>query len=376
VDLRIAALRPYQQRVDPLADAATDGLGPTRPQHLLQAVEARADQGHAGARRFLDQTRMLPDWACSTQLERGRRIVVELGTELALVLITGALLEGYASPSLATPLLRTGRLKSDAARRLYETGQMVHNARAPGGLAPDGIGRRTVLQVRLLHSTVRRALESRGYVGPDGGRAIHQLDMAHTATAFSHKGPTRLDRLGVRLTRDELADVQHFWRVVNHLHGVDPALLPGTPEQTAALADFLDDWRFTDFPPGGELARAALRSLAGQPPFFLPEAALTTLTVRFLDDARSAAWQLHPDPRWARLLDLGAWAERRATGAWRGSPALRAVRARLNVALYGRTLRDALGADAANRAFGPIAGEEARWGPGLEAPAALRALAS
>lgn len=376
MDLRIAALRPWQQEVDPLADAATAGLGPTRPQQLLQAVEARAAQGHTGARRFLDQTRMLPDWADAQQLERGRRIVVELGTELALVLITGALLEGYASPSLATPLLRTGRLKSDAARRLYETGQMVHNARAPGGLAPDGIGRRTVLQVRLLHSTVRRALESRGYVGPDGGRAIHQLDMAHTATAFSHKGPTRLARLGIALTRDELADVQHFWRVVNHLHGVDPALLPETPEQTAALADVLDNWRFTDFPPGGELARAALASLAGQPPFFLPEAALATLTARFLGSHRAETWQLRPDPRWARILDIGAWAESHATGAWRGSPALRALRARLNVALYGRTLRDALGAHAADRAFGPIAGEEARWGPGLEAPAALRRLAS
>lgn len=363
-------LRPFEQQVDTLADAATAGLRPDRPLGLLAAVEARAAAGHPGARAFFDQTRDHPAWVDLAALERGRRLVVELGSELALILITGGLFDGYASPSLSTPLLRTGRLSGDAARRLYETGQVVHNARAPGGLLPGGIGQRTILAVRLLHSAVRQALEARGYVGPDGGRAIHVLDMAHTATAFSHKAPARLPQLGVQLAAEERADLHHFWRVVNHLHGVPLALLPETPAETAALSAILDEWRFDPRWEGGALlCRAALRDLSGQPPFFLPEAAIETLTARCLGDERAAAWGLRRAPTWDHALDAVAAAEQVITPAWRAVPGLRLVRARLSVGLFGRSLLRGLGPDPAARAFGPIAGEEARFGPGLEARA-------
>ncbi|HCH65096.1 MAG: hypothetical protein CL927_16640 [Deltaproteobacteria bacterium] len=363
------ALVGWQQRVDPLADAATEGMGPGAPQMLWEQVVERAELGHQGARVFIEQTRELPTWCDAASLERGRAIVVELGMEMALVLTAGGLIEGYAAPSLSTPLIWTGRLKTDAARRLYETGQMVHNARAPGGLAPDGLGRRTVLQVRVLHSVVRRHLESKGYVGPDGGRAIHQLDMAHTATTFSHKGLEKLPHLGIHLTPAERFDVHHFFRVVNHLHGVDEALLPETPRETAEFTDFLDAWRFDlDFAEGAELARAALRGLAGEPPFFLPEAALTTLACLCMSAEQAERWGLQSDPWWSRLFAGLARGNRLATGTTRRFRSLGKLRARASVALYGRTLVARLGNDPARRAFGMVAGEEHTLGPGLERP--------
>jgi hypothetical protein len=364
-----AQLLPWQDRVDDLADAATEGLGPARPADLYAAVEERVQQGHPGARDLWAATRQLPPWTNPDALEAGRRLMVELGIELALVLTTGGLIEGYTVPSLSTPLLRTGRLKTDAARRLYETGQMVHNARAPGGLAPDGIGRRTILQVRILHSVVRQHLERHGYVGPDGGRALHQLDMAHTATAFSHKGPTKLSRLGVVLAADEQAAIHHFFRVVNHLHGVDAALLPETPAETAELSAFLDAWRFDlSFAPGAELARSAIRSLALQPPFYLPEEAISTLSRRCMSAEQADLWGLSNDPRWNRAFDALVRTNTVITALWRRSPGLGRLRARANVALYGRTLVAQLGADPSARAFGLVAGEENRFGPGLERP--------
>jgi len=364
-----AALVPWQDQVDELADAATAGMGPGSPQGLYEEVLQRAAGGHVGARAFVEATRHLPDWCDEASLERGRSIVVELGLEMALVLTAGGLIEGYASPTLSTPLLWTGRLRTDAARRLYETGQMVHNARAPGGLAPDGLGRRTVLQVRVLHSTVRRALESRGYVGPDGGRAIHQLDMAHTATTFSHKGPEKLPQLGIELTPTERFDVHHFFRVVNHLHGVDLALLPETPAETAEFTDFLDAWRFDlDFEEGAALARAALRGLAGEPPFFLPEIAISTLACRCMSEEQAARWGLAQDPWWARVFDGLARGNRVATQACRRFAGLGKLRSRASVALYGRTLVARLGPEVASRAFGMVAGEEHTLGPGLERP--------
>ena len=371
LDLRPEALVAWQDRTDELADAAAEGLRPARPVELLAAVEARAAAGHAGARALLEATADLPPWADRAALERGRRLVVELGSELALVLIAGALLDGYASPSLSTPLLRTGRLRGDAARRLYETGQVVHNARAPGALGPGGLGRRTVLAVRLLHAAVRGHLRAVGYVGPDGGQPIHLLDMAHTATAFSHKGPSRLPVLGVSLTGGELDDLHHFWRVVNHLHGVPEPLLPEDRAGAAALSAALDAWRFDPtFDGGKQLAHAALDGLAGQPPFFLPRPALEALTARCLGPDRAAAWGLQVRPAWGAALDGLAGAGRVLTPAWRALPLARPLRARLAVGLMGRSLQRGLGADPAGRAFGPIAGEEAPWGPGLEPRAA------
>ncbi len=362
-----AELLPYQQQVDVLADEAVVGLRPTAPQALLAAVEARAQDGHVGAKRFLDGTAEFPAWYSPALFEHGRRLVVELGTELALVLVTGGLVEGYASPSLSTPLVRTGRLRQDAQRRLYETGQMVHNARAPSGLAPDGVGRRTIREVRLLHATVRLHLEHHGYVGPDGGRALHALDMAHTATAFSHKGPLQLAQLGIHLTDAERGAMVHFWRVVNHLHGVPEELLPSTPEGTAALSQVLDEWRFsTEFAEGRALAVAALSSIASQPPTFLPLEALATLTYRCLPSRLANAWGFAPHPVWSRVLDMTAHANRGLTEVWRKLPGVGSVRARVNVGLYGRTLQTRLGTDPSQRAFSRIAGEEALWGPGLE----------
>jgi len=362
-----AELIPWQDRVDMLADDATEGMRPGPPQQIYDIVAERARDGHAGARRFFEATRDLPDWCDPQSLERGRRLVVELGLELALMLTTGGLIEGYASPNLSTPLVHTGRLRTDAAKRLYETGQMVHNARAPGGLAPDGLGRQTVLQVRLLHSVIRRMMESRGYRAPDGGRAIHQLDMAHTALAFSHKGPTKLARLGIVLTGREHADIHHFFRVVNALHGVDPTLLPETPAGSAQLCTLLDSWRFDlDYEDGAALAHAAVKSLAHEPPFFLPEPAIGTLARLAMSTEQADRWGLADDPFWNRAFEGLAQSNRVVTTVWRRLPGVARLRARMNVALYGRTLVSRLGPDPGTRAFGAVAGEESRFGPGLE----------
>jgi hypothetical protein len=369
IPLTRSALEPYQQAVDELADAATVGMRPRRPVDLLSAVEARAQAGHPGAQAFLAAANQAPSWLHPAALERGRQLLVELATESSTVLLTGALLDGYASPSLTLPLLHTGRLQGDAARRLFETGQVLHNCRSPGGLAVGGIGHRSILQVRLLHSTVRHHLESRGYVGPDGGRAIHFLDMAHTALGFSHRGTHRLSALGIRLTTGEIADVQHFWRVVHHYHGVPHELLPDNETDTHNLNEFLDTWRFSDtFLDGAPLARAALRALAGRPPLFLPEAALHTLTTQFIGTTRALAWGLQPDPTWERALRACASTEAALLPLYRHLPGARPLRARLNVALHTRSLQRHLGQGPEDRAFGPIHGENERYGPGLEAP--------
>ena len=360
-------LIPWQQEVDPLADAATQGIHPGPPQSLYEQVQHRAKNGHRGAELFVEQTRLNPEWCDEASFERGRAIVVEVGLELALVLTVGGLIEGYAAPTLVAPLLRTGKIRDASARRIFETGQVVHNARALGGLDPDGVGRKTILQVRVLHSVLRHHLESHGFVGPDGGRAIHQLDMAHTATAFSYKGVAKLPHLGITLNASEKRDVHHFWRVVHHLHGVDLALLPETHEENAVLAEFLDQWRFDlDFEAGAELARGSIASLAGLPPFFLPERAISTFARRCMSTEQANRWQLQNDALWNQIFSSFSFGNRGLRAASRYFSPIVNLRSRLSVAMYGYTLRNQLGIDPKKRTFDGVAGEESRFGPGLE----------
>jgi hypothetical protein len=44
-------------------------------------------------------------------------------------------------------------------------------------------------------------------------------------------------QLGVRYREDELADIHHLWRYVGHVVGVDPVLLPVTPDDYARIED-------------------------------------------------------------------------------------------------------------------------------------------
>ena len=161
--------------------------------------------------------------------------------------------------------------------------------------------------------------------------------------------------------------MHHFWRVVNHLHGTPVELLPETPEETAELTRVLDEWRYSiDFAGGAQLAHSALRSMAGQAPFFLPFEALATLARRCMSREQADAWQLPNHPGWGRFLDAFREGEAAFMPLWRRFTTLRRARARASVALYGRTLRANLGPDPGSRAFGGIAGEEAWLGPGLE----------
>jgi hypothetical protein len=372
----MAALAPWMERGDPLADAVVAPLRPGRPQSLLRQVRAKASAGDPACRRFLeDAARPLP-WVDGARFERGRRLVVGLGTQLGLVLTVGSLVQGYASPSLAAPLAHTGRLVDDARRRLYETGQMVHNARAPGGMRPGAVGWCTVVQVRLLHAWIRGHLLARGWRGPDGGAPLHQLDMLHTSTGFSFKSMENLGRVGTVLSPHERADLHHFWRVLHVRVGVDESLLPTCPETEAELSRALDAARFVpDNPHARPLALATLQALAGEPPFFLPVEALAAVSRRCMGDALADAMGLPQAGPWAQAVRAVGTLGPGLMAVHRHVPVIRAMRSRVNVALYGHTLVARLGPRPEQRAFGAVAGEAGPWPFGLEPPLSGRSAA-
>jgi len=361
VSLSDAELLSFAHRTDPLAEAAVADLPRLRPYKLLDAVEATARDGNSDARRFLDSAFTVPDWVDFEQVERGATLSRTHGFAHLLALNFGALLEGYASHSLAAPLVATGRLRQDTRKRLYETGQVFHNGRQEGALRPGAPGHRSILAVRLLHAMVRRHLARVGYETVDCGAQVHQLDMAHTAVQVCHVGRRGLERLGVDLTSKDIDALHHFARLVHTWHGVEAELLPVTVDESAALHARLAALRYdASNPAAAPLVHAALDAMAHAPPFFLPRPALAAFTRVLIGDELANAWSLGEPGRWRYGITALTATSRSASRLARTAP--RAVAAPLAWAqesLYMHTLARGLGA-APKRAFGTLA--DHRWG--------------
>ncbi|MCR9160851.1 MAG: oxygenase MpaB family protein [Nannocystaceae bacterium] len=350
------ALLAFTRRTDPLAEAAVQGLPRLRPYQLLDAVEDEARAGSVAARRFVEAAFSTPAWVDFDLVERGAEVSRTHGFAHLLALNFGALLEGYASHSLAAPLVATGRLRQDTRKRLYETGQVFHNGRQQGALRPGQAGHRSILAVRLLHAMVRRHLVRVGYESPDGGAFVHQLDMAHTAVQVCHVGRRGLTRLGVDLPGEDIDALHHFARLVHTWHGVDAQLLPETPQESAALHRRLADLRYDPSNPAAKpLVHAALDAMAHAPPFFLPRGVLAAVTRLLIGDALADAWALGDPGPWRRGVDAIIATSRSASRLARASPRMLAPPLRwAQESVYVHTLARGLGA-APKRAFGPLA---------------------
>ncbi|MGH1345854.1 MAG: oxygenase MpaB family protein [Nannocystales bacterium] len=356
-----ARLLTFAHRTDPLAEAAVQGLPRLRPYKLLEAVEDKARDGDASAQAFIDAVFTVPDWVDFERVERGAALSRIHGFAHLLALNFGALLEGYASHSLAAPLVATGRLRQDTRKRLYETGQVFHNGRQQGALRPGAPGHRSILAVRLLHAMVRGHLARVGYEATDGGAQIHQLDLAHTAVQICHVGRRGLTRLGVDLPPEDTEALHHFARLVHTWHGVEAELLPETVHESAALHARLAALRYDASNPAAQpLVHAALDAMAHAPPFFLPRPALAAVTRLLIGDALADAWSLGEPGRWRHGIAALTITSRSASRLARAAPRTLAPPLQwAQESLYMHTLARGLGA-APKRAFGALA--DHRWG--------------
>jgi hypothetical protein len=359
------ALTPWIHVADPLADDAVAPLKRFRPNRLLAEVEENAGAGDVAARRFLDAAWHVPRWVDLDALERGAAVSRAFGLQHFMALMVGTLVEGYAAPSLAAPLVATGRLKQDARRRALETGHVVHNTRQPRGLLPGGVGHRSILSVRLLHAMVRRHLHKVGFVQADGGAMVHHLDMAHTASGVSFFGLDALRVLGVDLHGDDVEAVHQMWRLAHTYHGVDEALLPATFAEAGAWHAFLAAWRHDRANPYAEpLANALIDGSAMQPPFYLPRPALVALTREICGHEWCDRIGLRATFGWSALVEAVRTANRAATGLfYAGQPVVSPLVGLASETVLIHTLRDGLG-DREKRAFGGVA--DRRLGRRLE----------
>lgn len=147
---------------------------------------------------------------------------------------------GYASPAGNKPLVMSGRLREQAARRLNETARFVQAVARPGGVKPYAEGWQITVKVRLIHAQVRRMILKKGHWNAAAwGAPVNQHDMAGTTLLFSCAMIDGLRKLGMRIDSEEAESYVHLWRWVGRVIGVDDGVLPASEAEGMRLADLI-----------------------------------------------------------------------------------------------------------------------------------------
>lgn len=194
----------------------------------------------ASMRELLEQAAHVPAWVDWNTCDRGGSLLMRAGPIGGAVLGARSLVLGYASPGGNKPLVFSGRLKEQAARRVNETARFVQAVCRPGGMHPYADGWQITLKVRLIHAQVRKMIHASGRWDADAwGIPANQHDMAGTVLLFSASIVDGLRKLGLRVSPDEADAYLHLWRWVGRLIGVHPDVLPTSEAEAMRLAELI-----------------------------------------------------------------------------------------------------------------------------------------
>src|SRR5271163_2851293 len=136
---------------------------------------------------------------------------------------------GFSAPKIIEVLMHTSYLTSSSSaltnRRLFETTQMILDAMTD--LTPSsGIGFRSVLGVRMLHSHVRiRLLNSTTYDTKHFGIPINQEDLLATLGAFSVACIWSMERMKIYISQEDRESYIATWKYIGYYMGIQPIYL-------------------------------------------------------------------------------------------------------------------------------------------------------
>jgi ER-bound oxygenase mpaB/B'/Rubber oxygenase, catalytic domain len=262
---RVDRLLPFLTRVDPLADRVIsaiedipEGVGWQMVERALKHGIDRVDDPPIAFQAFFEAAEHVPVWVDWPTLDRGGAVLFRAGPIGGLVLGAKSLVYGYADPGGNKPLIMSGRLREQAARRLNETARFVQAVCRPGGLRPFADGYQITLKVRLMHARVRHMLLKSGrWNGAEWGAPINQHDMAATTLLFSLVVLEGMRQFGMQISASEGDDYMHLWRYAGHLIGVDQEIQPTSEAEGHRLAEVI---RSTQRAPDDD-SRALVRAL-------------------------------------------------------------------------------------------------------------------
>lgn len=220
---------------DPLMDEVVEkmidgaGVGALRPlfeQALEFGIDAVPDAPEF-MRSFFETIEQTPAWVDHDLLEIAALTMNSGGADGLYVARDVALVGGYAFSGFNQTLLRTGALEKGSNTRFAETSQWALDVIADGGLRLHGVGYRSTLRVRFIHSLVRRHVVAMDdWDSDEWGLPINQADMA--ATIVGSLIAPMVGGLGMGLfnTPREYRAVAHLTRYVGWLMGVADEFLP------------------------------------------------------------------------------------------------------------------------------------------------------
>jgi hypothetical protein len=239
---RVDRLAAFLDRVDPLADAVVATV--EQDASVWRAFDRAARHGIDAApdaprslRALFESVERVPMWVDWSTIERGGEVLLRAGPLGGLVLGLKSLVLGYTSPAGNKPLVFSGRLEQQAARRLNETARFVQATISPGAMRPHGEGWQITLKVRLIHAHVRRMILRSGRWNEAWGAPINQHDEVGTSLLFSIIVLQGLRQLGVRIAPVDAEAYMQLWRWSGWLMGIEPELLPATEAEGARLAE-------------------------------------------------------------------------------------------------------------------------------------------
>ena len=350
------AMNRFRQTGDPLADAVAQDLKRGKPQHMLQEVIERAKTEGGIYQEFLDHGQSVPDWVDWDLIEQARRSQLIFSNQRAITLLVSGLAEGTGLNKAADVLANTGRFKPQKiAKRLYETGQMLHNANSDGGLRPGGAGQHTIMEVRLLQAMVRKLLLAHGWDVDTLDVPICQEDMLFTICEFDFLAVRGMERIGAHLPREQRVAIHHFWQYVAWLNGVDVDLLSATPEEEEYLYQRIIEREHrvnaTTVARVHELIEGAAESTG----MFLEKGVLFEMCRRCLGEERGAQYQLPNSLRDKAVMHGWIRLNRIFTATMLKLPWLADKMAAKNFQMMNKLLLENLEADSNARAFRHIA---------------------
>jgi len=205
---------------------------------------------------FIKEAATLPQWADTRLMAKGATFFAGHAQAIMTLLGLLSLPYCYAAANGAMVLYLSERLRSDAGKRLQETGEFVWEVMAPGTFDFEGKAFASILKVRLIHAASRYYVQRDGKWDITWGMPVNQEDMAGTNIAFSLIVIRGLRKLGYTVEAQEQEGFLHLWNVIGSLLGISQELLPADIRLVRELENAIRTRHFRASVQGQELMKS------------------------------------------------------------------------------------------------------------------------
>lgn len=251
---------------------------------------------------YFEQSAILPDWVDHALMRKGHQFFAKNSREIMALLGYLSLPYCYAAADGARVLWLSERIRDNTSQRLAETAQFVFDVMEKDAFEPTGYGIRSIQKVRLIHAAIRYHVNRSGkWEASEWGVPVNQEDMAGTNLAFSLIILRGLRKMGKVISFEDSEAYLYYWKVISHLLGIVPELLPEDGKMAFWLEKRISERTIKPSKEGQLLTQALMKSFDDNPPVTLPNGFHTSF-IRFVLDERIADIIGIPEANWTTIM--------------------------------------------------------------------------